>query len=92
MPPGFIVSTTAYREFVKSNRLDTLIQQALEGLAPDDTNELENASQTIRSAFAQGDLPARVHLEIQSAYEELNQQSGLDTPSTSIRATRPPCF
>jgi len=84
VPPGFIVSTAAYREFVKSNRLVTLIQQALEGLAPDDTNELENASQTIRSAFAQGDLPARVHLEIQSAYAELNRQSKAENRKSEI--------
>ena len=75
VPRGFIVSTNAYREFVKANKLDVVIQQALEELAPENADALENASQTIRAAFSQGDMPARIHLEIQSAYKELHPQS-----------------
>ena len=75
VPRGFIVSTNAYREFVKANKLDAVIQQALEGLAPENADALENASQTIRSAFAQGVLPSAIHHEIQTAYVELNRKS-----------------
>ncbi len=78
VPRGFILSTNAYREFVKVNMLDAAIQQAIEGLAPENTDALENASETIRSAFSQGDLPARIHLELLSAYTELNPQSGIE--------------
>jgi len=74
VPRGFIVSTNAYREFVKGNSLEGVIKQELEELESEDTNELENASEAIRSAFLQGDIPARIHLEILSAYAELNPQ------------------
>src|SRR6185503_3843054 len=67
VPRGFIVSTNGYREFAKANKLDGLIQQALEGLKPEDTDALENASQTIRLAFGQGVLPMAIHQEIQTA-------------------------
>jgi rifampicin phosphotransferase len=77
VPRGFIVSTVAYREFVKANGLEGVIGQALEELEPEDTNELENASQAIRSAFLQGDIPARIHLEILSAYSELPHPASL---------------
>ena len=89
VPPGFIVSTAAYREFVKTNGLDAVIGQALEGLTPGDTNELENASQTIRLAFSQGDLPARIHLEMQSAYAEIgNGESGVgDRKPVAVRSS-----
>jgi len=72
VPRGFIVSTNAYREFVKGNGLEGVIKQELEELESEDTNELENASEAIRAAFSQGDIPARIHLEILSAYAELN--------------------
>jgi len=74
VPRGFIVSTNAYREFVKGNGLEGVIKQELEELESEDTDELENASQGIREAFGQGDIPARIHLEILSAYAELNPQ------------------
>ena len=73
VPRGFILSTSAYREFVRVNKLDVIIQQALKGLKPEDTDVLEHASQTIRQAFAEGVLPTGIHSEIQSAYAELNQ-------------------
>ena len=74
VPRGFVISTPAYREFVHANGLEGIIEQALEDLQPEDTNELENASQDIRAAFLQGDIPARIHLEIQAAYKELHHQ------------------
>ena len=40
VPRGFIVSTNAYREFVKANKLDAVIQQALDGLKPEDADAL----------------------------------------------------
>ncbi len=78
VPRGFIVSTAAYREFVKGNGLEGVIKQELEELESEDTNELENASEAIRAAFSQGDIPARIHLEIQSAYKELHHQSDVE--------------
>jgi phosphohistidine swiveling domain-containing protein len=75
VPRGFIVSTNAYREFVKANGLEGVIKQELEELESEDTNELENASEAIRAAFLQGDIPARIHLEILSAYAELNPEA-----------------
>ena len=74
VPRGFIVSTYGYREFVKANKLEAVIGGALDGIAPEDVDALENASQTIRSAFSQGVLPANIHQEVQIAYAELNPQ------------------
>ena len=82
VPRGFIVSTNAYREFVKTNKLDGIIQQALEGLKPEDADALENASQTIRRAFEGGVLPSGIHQEIQTAYTELNRESAYVVSAT----------
>ena len=75
VPRGFIVSTNAYREFIKANRLDAVIGGGLEGLAPEDIDALENASQAIRRAFERGNVRSDIHQEIQTAYAELNPQS-----------------
>lgn len=78
VPPGFIVSTTAYREFVNANQLEAVIQPALDGLTPEDADALEHVSQTIRRAFEGGVLPSPIHQEIQSAYAELNPKSEIE--------------
>jgi len=77
VPRGFIVSTSAYREFVKANKLDAVIQQALEELAPENADALENASQKIRTAFSQGKMPADITQEIQTAYQNLPHPESL---------------
>jgi phosphohistidine swiveling domain-containing protein len=88
VPRGFIVSTNAYREFVKANGLDAVIQQALEGLVPEDADALENASQTIRQAFEGGVLSAGIHQEIQTAYAEINRESGIvNRKSVAVRSS-----
>jgi pyruvate,water dikinase len=88
VPRGFIVSTAAYREFVRANKLDVVIQQALEGLAPENANALENASQTIRTAFEQGTVRSDIHQEIQTAYAELNPKSTIENQkSVAVRSS-----
>jgi len=88
VPRGFIVSTNAYREFVNANKLAAIIQQALEGLKPEDADALENASQTIRRAFEGGVLPSGIHQEIQTAYAELNRQSEIENrKSVAVRSS-----
>jgi pyruvate,water dikinase len=75
VPRGFIVSTDAYREYVKANALGHAIQEAMKGLIAEDADALAKASQTIRSAFSQGVLPSDIQREIQTAYTELNPLS-----------------
>lgn len=88
VPRGFILSTNAYREFVEANKLDVVIQQAMEELASEAADALENASQTIRSAFSQGDLPSAIHQEIQTAYAELNPKSLIENrKSVAVRSS-----
>jgi pyruvate,water dikinase len=74
VPPGFIVSTTAYREFVNTNGLDDVIQNSIQGLKPEDADALENASQKIRNAFLRGKMPVEITKAVQAAYAELNEQ------------------
>ncbi len=71
VPCGFILSTAAYREFVKVNRLEKTIQESIRGLKPEDTDALEKASQMIRNTFSGGVMPAEIAFAIQIAYAEL---------------------
>lgn len=73
VPPGFILATDAYRDFVDTNQLRGLIKPAVEGLAGDDTSQLEVASSTIREAFSLGVMPTVIETKLRAAYEDLGR-------------------
>ena len=70
VPPGFILSTDAYRAYVESNRLQPVIQAALQDLDAEDAAALERASAAIRAAFAGGQIPAEVEAALRAGYGE----------------------
>src|SRR5688572_29636019 len=78
VPPGFIVSTVAYRAFVTANQLQQKIQAAVKDLAAEEVQGLERASEAIRAAFSQGNLSEELAAPIRTAYDALNQQSTVD--------------
>jgi rifampicin phosphotransferase len=74
VPPGFIISTEAYRAFVAENNLPAVIESALENLPVDDPGVLEEASAKIRTAFSAGNIPAGIKEALLAKY----------TPSESV--------
>ena len=80
VPPGFIVTTAAYRAFVAAHALDEVIARALPP-SPDrrgaggEVAALEAASAAIRAAFAQSSIPAPIVTAIRDAYTTLSDDS-----------------
>lgn len=71
VPPGFIVTTDAYRTFVAANQLQPRILVLTQAISMEDTAVLENTSTQIRAWFEQGVLPAEIAAQITSAYHAL---------------------
>ncbi len=72
VPPGFIITTEAYRRFVQTNHLETAIQTALDGLeGPADAQALAESSAALRLAFSAGEIPAEDKSRIRTAYTDL---------------------
>lgn len=72
VPPGFLVTTEAYRAFIDANAL----QAPIAALAKDAKRSSEDASKEIRELFGPASIPPNVLHEIQRAYSELTQASG----------------
>ncbi|HLF74743.1 MAG TPA: PEP/pyruvate-binding domain-containing protein [Anaerolineales bacterium] len=68
VPPGFIISTETYREFVVANRWLATIQSVVEELSAEDAGPLEKASAQIRAAFSVGKIPEEIEAAIRTAY------------------------
>jgi phosphohistidine swiveling domain-containing protein len=73
VPPGFCLTTGAYRAFVSANGLQPAILRLAEGARVADGASLDSASAQIRALFAASRLPAELAAEIEAAYAALGR-------------------
>src|SRR6266567_9563565 len=71
VPPGFHITTAAYRLFVASHGLQEQILAAVSTTSSDQPATLEVAAQTISTLFAQHPMPDEVASAIHQAYIRL---------------------
>jgi pyruvate,water dikinase len=76
VPPGFHVTTEAYRCFVEENHLRDGILAAVAGAQANNPATLERASEQIQSLIAHGTMPGEIAQAIRQRYSEL----GADIP------------
>jgi phosphoenolpyruvate synthase/pyruvate phosphate dikinase len=93
-PPGFVLSTAAYRAFVSANGLDEQIL-TLAQLPPDTgTSGYEAAADRIRTLFTDAEIPEQLAAEIAEARSALGdvavavRSSASRTPTSTSAATR----
>ncbi|HAG98051.1 MAG TPA: pyruvate, phosphate dikinase, partial [Ktedonobacter sp.] len=60
VPPGFHITTAAYRYFVTENGLQEQILATVSAATADQPTSLEEASRKIGRMFAQGSMPAEI--------------------------------
>src|SRR5262245_677242 len=71
VPPGFHITTAAYRRFVAEHGLQEAILAAVADVAADQPATLETASQQIGQLFAQHTMPDAIAEAIRRAYAAL---------------------
>jgi rifampicin phosphotransferase len=72
VPPGFIVTTDAYNEFVEANSLGPELHRLADSVTPHDTASLARVSDEIRALFSRASVPDEVRAAIVKAYAELS--------------------
>ncbi|MFN8677056.1 MAG: PEP/pyruvate-binding domain-containing protein [Thermomicrobiales bacterium] len=81
VPPGFQITTAAYREFVAANGLQPTIAAGMRDLLPDDPTSVQHVSTVIRDAFLAGVIPEPIAAEIARAYAALGE------PAVAVRSS-----
>lgn len=85
VPPGFHVTTAAYRQFVAANDLQPAIAAILQDVDVTQPATLETASAHIRDLFAQASIPSAIADGICAAYLTLSTpDSRLPTSSLPV--------
>jgi phosphohistidine swiveling domain-containing protein len=73
VPPGFVLTTAAYSQFVTDNGLGAAIQELATLPREASPQDYENASQRIRALFRTGTMPADIAAELAEAYGRLGE-------------------
>lgn len=71
VPPGFIVTATAYFEFLKETNVMEEIEVMLKSIDPNDSRVLQDVSAQIRDKISHIDMPSYMVSEIKTAYRKL---------------------
>ncbi|MEW6329615.1 MAG: phosphoenolpyruvate synthase, partial [Candidatus Micrarchaeota archaeon] len=71
VPPAFVVTSGAYFEFVRVNGLDAKIREFTAGLNARDNAKLNEASERIKGAIIEAQMPADIRADIMKSYNNL---------------------
>ncbi|MBC7103868.1 MAG: phosphoenolpyruvate synthase [Parvibaculum sp.] len=86
VPPGFATTADAYWRFVEANRLEEVIEGALDDLEAGKAS-LQETGQAIRRTFLRGDWPEETAEAIRKAYRELSRRSGAADTDVAVRSS-----
>ncbi|MBL8057908.1 MAG: hypothetical protein JNK29_14485, partial [Anaerolineales bacterium] len=84
VPPGFILGTAAYRQFVAANGLAPRLRARLQDLPADQPAALEAASAEIRGWFAAGAVPPDIAQAVHASYAAL---AASPPPAVAVRSS-----
>jgi pyruvate,water dikinase len=72
VPPGFVVKTAAFEQFLSAAERDGPIRSRVEALDPDDLAAITAVSQEVRARIHAVAMPAHIGAAIERAYRTLN--------------------
>jgi pyruvate,water dikinase len=85
IPAGFVVSSEAYFDFIRGKGIDEVIKRQTSSLNVEDTRSLQQASEAIKRAIIESDVPQDIHADVVRAY---NKISGVDLIPTMGKEAR----
>lgn len=87
VPPGYVVTTDSYREFLDENKLDRKIRNKLKELKDlEDTKKLHEVGEAVRKMIMKGEMPEKIKKKIEKHHKELKEKVGRE-PEVAIRSS-----
>ena len=71
VPPGFIVTSDAYYEFLEKTQITDLIREKLKTLNPHDSKQLQQVAEEIQQIILHAPMPEDLVEKIKQAYREM---------------------
>jgi len=79
IPNGFAVTAYAYQYLIKHNKIEKEIRAILKGLDTHNVRDLADKGQKVRNLILNSELPEKIIVEIEKAYDKLCKEYGKDT-------------
>jgi pyruvate,water dikinase len=76
VPPGFVLTIDAYRQFYESNDLGSRVAALLQQLDTDDPAALEQSASALRHLILDGTIPDGLREAVEGAYAQLAGEHG----------------
>jgi len=73
VPPGFIVTATAYFDFLRETQVSDHIRDLLHGLNVDDSKQLQRVAGRVQQVILDAAMPEKLAGEIKQAYAKLGK-------------------
>ncbi len=73
VPPGFIVTASAYFNFLQSSRIDNKIRELVKPLKVSDSKQLQEVAAKIQELILDTPMPAGLATEIEQAYTKMGK-------------------
>ena len=86
VPNGFATTAAAYRYYLRHNKLDQRVEEALAALDTADVRALAVTGAKIRQWIMRGEMPDDLAAQIRAAYKELAAEYGA-SPDVAVRSS-----
>jgi pyruvate,water dikinase len=86
VPPGFAITTAAYKKFLDANQLSQRITELLKGWSLEDLDTLARVSEELKAIILAARVPPELEEALAAAYEELCRRLG-ERPFLAVRSS-----
>jgi len=87
VPPGFVLTADAFRDFLDAASLRPVVMERLETLDVDDTKALQKAASELQARLGEAALPAHLREAVGRAYRELGGHLPTTEPFVAVRSS-----
>ena len=87
IPYGFVVTSYAYYEFLRYNKLEEAIRKILDGLDPNNIQDLAKRGHEVRELIRGGEFPPELEELIKKYYSELSQMYNSFAVDVAVRSS-----
>lgn len=89
VPPGFSITTYAYKKFLEDTNIKNKVFKILEKADTKDFQQLEEASNKIRQLIESTPIPEEIQEAIMKSYDELAKRVKEKEPLVAVRSSTP---
>ncbi len=87
IPYGFVVTSQAYYEFLRYNKLEEEIRKILKGLNTDDVKDLQRRGYEVRELIKGGEFPKEIEEKIKEYYKKLSKRYNTHALDVAVRSS-----